>query len=67
MWLASFSGLRAASSRDEAWAHGQSEVRENQPVADDEDLPAAYLLFAVAAIIIIGVTAAGAFIILIRN
>jgi hypothetical protein len=36
-------------------------------VADDEDLPIAYLLFAVAAIIVIGVTAAGAFIVLIRN
>jgi hypothetical protein len=36
-------------------------------VADDEDFPTAYLLFAVAAIIVIGVTAAGAFIILIRN
>ena len=35
--------------------------------ADDEDFPAGYLLFAVAAIIVIGVTAAGAFIILIRN
>jgi hypothetical protein len=35
--------------------------------ADDEDLPIEYLLFAVAAIIVIGVTAAGAFIILIRN
>jgi hypothetical protein len=35
--------------------------------ADDEDLPAEYLLFVVAAIIVIGVTAAGAFIILIRN
>ncbi len=38
---------------------------EKQMVADDEDLPTAYLLFAVAAIIVIGVTAAGAFIILI--
>ena len=36
-------------------------------VTDEEDLPAAYLLFTVAAIIFIGVTAAGAFIILIRN
>jgi hypothetical protein len=36
-------------------------------VADDEDFPTVYLLFAVAAIIVIGVTAAGAFIILIRN
>jgi hypothetical protein len=36
-------------------------------VADDEDFPTTYLLFAVAAIIVIGVTAAGAFIILIRN
>jgi hypothetical protein len=42
-------------------------VRGNQMVTDDEDLPTAYLLFAVAAIIVIGVTAAGAFIILIRN
>jgi hypothetical protein len=36
-------------------------------VVDDEDVPTAYLLFAVAAIIVIGITAAGAFIILIRN
>ena len=35
-------------------------------MADDEDFRTAYLLFAVAAIIVIGVTAAGAFIILIR-
>jgi hypothetical protein len=43
-------------------------VTQREPdVADDEDLPTAYLLFAVAAIIVIGVTAAGAFIILIRN
>jgi hypothetical protein len=40
---------------------------ERTDVADDEDLSTAYLLFAVAAIIVIGVTAAGAFIILIRN
>jgi hypothetical protein len=36
-------------------------------VADDEDLPTVYLLFAVAAIIVIGITAAGEFVILIRN
>jgi hypothetical protein len=36
-------------------------------VVDDEDVPVAYLLFVIAAIIVIGVTAAGAFIILIRN
>jgi hypothetical protein len=36
-------------------------------VADDGDLPTLYLLFAVAAIIVIGVTAVGAFIILIRS
>jgi hypothetical protein len=36
-------------------------------VTDDEDLPTAYLLFAVAAIIFIGVTAAEGFIILIRS
>ena len=35
--------------------------------ADDQDLPTAYLLFAIAAIIVIGATAAGALIILIRN
>jgi hypothetical protein len=35
--------------------------------ADDDDIPAAYLLFTVAAIIVIGVAAAGAFIILIRS
>ncbi len=35
--------------------------------ADDDDIPAAYLLFTVAAIIVIGVPAAGAFIMLIRS
>jgi hypothetical protein len=34
---------------------------------DDDDIPTAYLLFTVAAIIVIGVTAAGAFIMLIRS
>jgi hypothetical protein len=42
-------------------------VRGNQMVTDDEDLPTAYLLFAVAAIVFIGITAAGAFIFLIHN
>jgi cytochrome P450 len=54
-------------SRHDVYAHGQRNVRENQQLADDEDLRTAYLLFAVAAIIVIGITAAGAFIILIRN
>jgi hypothetical protein len=36
-------------------------------VEDDEDVPTAYLLFVIAAIIAIGVTAAGAFILVIRN
>jgi hypothetical protein len=35
-------------------------------LADDEDFPAAYLLFAVAAMVGIGVIAVGAFLILIR-
>jgi hypothetical protein len=35
-------------------------------VADEEDFPAAYLVFAVAAMIMIGATAVGAFLILIR-
>jgi hypothetical protein len=35
--------------------------------ADDQGLPTAYLLFAIAAIIFIGVAAARVFIILIRN
>ena len=35
--------------------------------ADDQDVPTGYLLFAIAAIIVIGVTAAGALIVLIRN
>ena len=35
--------------------------------ADDQDLPTAYLLFAIAAIVFIGATAAMAFTILIRN
>ena len=41
--------------------------RVNEMVADDEDLPAAYLYFAIAAIIVIAITAVGAFVILIRN
>ena len=36
-------------------------------VADDEDFPAVYLLFAVAAMIIIAATAVSAFLILIRG
>ena len=36
-------------------------------VADEKDLPAAYLVFAVAAMIMIGATAIGAFLILIRG
>jgi hypothetical protein len=47
--------------------HGQSDIRGNQMEADDQDLPTAYLLFAIAAIIVTGVTAAGVFTILIRN
>jgi hypothetical protein len=39
----------------------------NGMVADEEDLPAAYLYFAIAAIIVIAATAVGAFVILIRN
>jgi hypothetical protein len=48
-------------------AHCLSDVRGSQMEADDDDIPAAYLLFTVAAIIVIGVTAAGAFIMLIRS
>jgi hypothetical protein len=39
----------------------------DEMVADKEDLPAAYLYFAIAAVIVIAVTAVGAFVILIRN
>jgi hypothetical protein len=35
-------------------------------LADDEDFPTAYLLFAVAAMVVIGVVAISAFFILIR-
>ena len=42
-------------------------MRVNGMVADEEDLPAAYLYFAIGAIIVIAVTAVGAFVILIRN
>jgi hypothetical protein len=35
--------------------------------ADDKDLPAAYLYFAVLAMVAIAVAAGGAFVILIRN
>jgi hypothetical protein len=41
-------------------------MAEIPTVADEEDFPAAYLVFAVAAMIVIAVTAVGAFIILIR-
>jgi hypothetical protein len=47
--------------------HGQSGIRGNQMEAHDQRLPTAYLLFARAAIIVIGATAAEALIILIRN
>ena len=53
--------------RHDVCAHGQSNVRENQMWQTMKIFRTAYLLFAVAAIIVIGVTAAGAFIILIRN
>jgi hypothetical protein len=59
--------LHAASSPAAVCEHGQGDIRGNQMEADDQDLPTAYLLFAIAAIIFIGATAAGAFIILIRN
>jgi hypothetical protein len=59
--------LHAASSPAAVCKHGRSDIRGNQMEADDQDLPTAYLLFAIAAIIFIGATAAGAFIILIRN
>jgi hypothetical protein len=36
-------------------------------IADGEDIPAGYLFFTIAAVIVIAVTALGAFIILIRN
>ena len=35
--------------------------------ADDQDLPTAYLLFAIAAIIVIAATSTAALIVLIRN
>jgi hypothetical protein len=44
-----------------------SDIRGNQMEADDQDSPTAYLLFAIAAIIVIGVTAAAALVLLIRN
>ena len=57
----------ATSSGLQYCVHCLSEVRGNQMEADDDDIPAAYLLFTIAAIIVIGVTAAGAFIMLIRS
>ena len=45
----------------------KSRERVNGMVADEEDIPAAYLVFAIAAIIAIGVAAAGAFVVLLRN
>ncbi len=46
---------------------GRSGEESERVVADDEDLPAAFLYFAIAAIIVIAMTAVGAFVILIRN
>jgi hypothetical protein len=59
--------LHAALSPPAVCEHGQSDIRGSQMEADDQDLPTGYLLFAIAAMIVIGVTAAGALIILIRN
>jgi hypothetical protein len=57
----------ATLARDEGQsAMARVEVREIHRVVDDDDFPAAYLVFAVAAIIMIAVTAVCAFIILIR-
>jgi hypothetical protein len=57
----------ATPPRDEGQsAMARVEVREIHTVADDDDCPVAYLVFAVAAIIMIAVTAVCAFIILIR-
>jgi hypothetical protein len=42
------------------------EVREMRRVADDEGFPAAYLIFVVAATMVIAVIAVSAFLILIR-
>jgi hypothetical protein len=57
----------ATLARDEGQsAMARVEVREIHTVADDDGFPAAYLVFAVAAIIMIAVTAVCAFIILIR-
>jgi hypothetical protein len=49
-------------------AHCPGDVRRGtQMETHDDDIPVAYLVFTVAAIIAIGVTAAGAFIMLIRS
>jgi hypothetical protein len=45
----------------------RSRMKDEQMFAVEEDLPAAYLYFAIAAIIVIAVTAVGAFVLLIRN
>jgi hypothetical protein len=42
-------------------------VREKKMAVEDEDVPAAYLFFTVVAIIVIAVTAVGAFLLLIHN
>ena len=59
--------LHAAHPPPAVCEHGRADIRGNQMEADDQDLPTGYLLFAIAAIVLIGATAAGAFIILIRN
>jgi hypothetical protein len=45
---------------------GERRSRETQMVADDEDLPARYLFYAVAVIVVIAAVAAGTFILLVR-
>jgi hypothetical protein len=62
-----FFELHAASFPPAFCELGKSDIRGKQMEEDDQDLPTAYLLFVIAAIIVIGVMAAGALIILIRN
>ena len=60
--------FRAGSHGLQDCVHCPGGVRRGtQMEAHDDDIPVAYLVFTVAAIIVIGVTAAGAFIMLIRS
>ena len=62
-----FFDLHAASFPPAFCELGKSDIRGDRMEEDDQDLPTEYLLFVIAAVIVMGATAVGAFIVLIRN